>query len=305
MNGSRRRQVAQAQDSPKRRLHPGLCGLLFLLLSLALTAAGVTIWILWLRLTAGLSPEAALRRIDVLTIYVAMTLAAVAATWLCARYLDGELRPHVQLPLARRPLAHGLLGIAAGVATQGLIYLAGLLTGVYAARVNAGPGPEFWRYVLTMVFVALGEEIVHRGYLLRRWTDWLGRWPAAAATSLLFGAAHLMSPGAGVMSTLGICAHGMVYAWVVQASGSLWPAVGLHWAWNVMEGGVLGLPNSGRPEPFALIATAVNGPAWWTGGEFGPEAGVISLMAVPLAVLILWPAARPAYRPPAGRTAAR
>ncbi|MFO7274540.1 MAG: hypothetical protein DIU55_006700 [Bacillota bacterium] len=66
---------------------------------------------------------------------------------------------------------------------------------------------------------------------------------------------------------------------------------------------MLGLPNSGVAEPFALIATAVDGPAWWTGGAFGPEAGVIGLIGVPLAVLVLWPAARPAYRPSAARAA--
>ncbi len=289
---------------PRRRLHPGLSGFFSLPLTLLLTASGLALWTGCL-LLAGLSPDEALGRLNVLTIYVAMTLAALGSTWLCSRFLDGEPRPDYGLPLAPLPLAHGLAGIAAGVAAQGALYLAGLLTTVYAARWNAGPGPAFWHYALTQFFVAVGEELFHRGYLLRRWTAWLGRWPAAAATSLLFGAAHLLSPGAGILSTVGIAAHGLVYAWIVQATGSLWPAVGLHWAWNVMEAGVLGLPNSGTPAPFALVATAVNGPAWWTGGDFGPEAGVISLVAIPVAWLVLWPAARGAYRPSGAGTAAR
>lgn len=145
----RRRRWTREGLPGHRQLHPGLRGGLFLSLTLALAVVGFGIWTGWLRIAAGLPPQEVLPRLSVLTIYVLMILAALAATRLCARLLDGEPRPDLGLPLAGCPLAHGLLGIVAGLAAQGAADLAGLLTAAYTAQPNAGPGPAFWRYVLT------------------------------------------------------------------------------------------------------------------------------------------------------------
>ncbi len=110
----RRRRWTQEGLPGHRQLHPGLRGGLFLSLTLALAVVGFGIWTGWLRIAAGLPPQEVLPRLSVLTIYVLMILAALAATRLCARLLDGEPRPDLGLPLAGCPLAHGLLGIVAG-----------------------------------------------------------------------------------------------------------------------------------------------------------------------------------------------
>lgn len=269
------------------RLRPGLRALLFpplILGSAMLLFAG---WVALRWLSAGESLSDVIGRMNTLSANLIITLAALAATWLSDRFLDGEPRPNLALPLSSPALKRAALGVLAGVAMQGTLYTAGLLSGSYTAQSGTSPGAAFLRYVLAMVFVAAGEELMYRGYMLRRLTDSLGRWPAAWLTALLFTAPHLNNPGAWGMVLVGLIAKGLLYAWVVQHSGTLWPAVGLHWAWNVMEGAVLGLPNSGVSEPFALIRTAVEGPAWWTGGAFGPEAGLLTLLSLPVGFLIL------------------
>lgn len=269
------------------RLRPGLRALLFLPATLVCVVLVFAAWALYGWLTAGRTLADVLARMTTLRANLMITLAALAATWLCARLLDDEPRPSLALPLSALGLTQGLTGMLASTAMQATLYAAGLLSGAYVAQLGSPPGAAFLRYVLAMFFVAFGEELLYRGYLLRRLTESLGRWPAAWLTAILFTAPHMNNPGAWGMVVVGLVAHGLVDAWIVQESGSLWPAIGLHWAWNVIEGAVLGLPNSGVSEPFALVQTMVDGPAWWTGGAFGPEAGLLNLISLPVGFLVL------------------
>ena len=57
---------------------------------------------------------------------------------------------------------------------------------------------------------------------------------------------------------------------------SLWLVSGIHLAWNFAQGPIFGLPVSGIRFP-SLLYGEVQGPALWTGGDFGPEAGLVAL----------------------------
>jgi len=72
-------------------------------------------------------------------------------------------------------------------------------------------------------------------------------------------------------------------------TGSLWLALGAHLAWNVFEGPFFGLPVSGVviPSP-SVLEVSVRGQPWLTGGAFGPEAGLSSLVALVLGFAVLW-----------------
>jgi membrane protease YdiL (CAAX protease family) len=74
------------------------------------------------------------------------------------------------------------------------------------------------------------EEVLFRGVLflgLRRagWS-FVG---AAVASALCFGVAHVIMP-IGILAT---AAGGLLFAWVVDRWGSLWPAIGLHAGLNL------------------------------------------------------------------------
>ena len=63
----------------------------------------------------------------------------------------------------------------------------------------------------------------------------------------------------------------------------------MHVAWNVAEGPLLGFPLSGFDFPSAM-STSVHGPAFWTGGKFGPEAGFLGVLAnlAGIGALLAW-----------------
>ena len=71
-------------------------------------------------------------------------------------------------------------------------------------------------------------------------------------------------------------------------SGRLALAMGLHIAWNFFEGNVFGLPVSGvEPVGATFLSIEQSGPLLFTGGAFGPEAGVLTNAASVLGFLLI------------------
>jgi hypothetical protein len=89
-----------------------------------------------------------------------------------------------------------------------------------------------------------------------------------------------------VGSTLGLglgAVAGLLVALTAAAgyvlTGRLGLAVGFHAAWNVALGILFGHPVSGTVPPASVLVLEVSGPAAWTGGAFGPEAGLLGVLA--------------------------
>ena len=82
----------------------------------------------------------------------------------------------------------------------------------------------------TVAVAPLAEETFFRGFvfagLLPRW----GFWSAAAASGALFSAAHL-DPGSFVPFAL----VGMVLAWLYYRTNTLWTAIAMHFAFNLIS----------------------------------------------------------------------
>ena len=129
--------------------------------------------------------------------------------------------------------------------------------------------------VLTYLFVSVHEEVLFRGIFFRVIEESGGTYVALLASSLLFGLTHVFNPNATVLSGLAIAVEaGLLLGCAYVLTRSLWFPIGIHWAWNLFEGPLFGTPVSGTQETH-LLAGVVHGPALWTGGEFGPEGGLL------------------------------
>lgn len=140
----------------------------------------------------------------------------------------------------------------------------------------------------------VSEELLFRGILFRVIEPRIGTYAAIALTGVLFGGAHFFNPNATLWSSLAIATEaGFMLAAAYAATRNLWVPIGVHFGWNFAEGGIFSTGVSGVDAPQGLLDGVVSGPVALTGGEFGPEASVYSVLFGTLVTAgFLWQAHR-------------
>lgn len=187
-----------------------------------------------------------------------------------------EKRPLAELGFRSNGLAGFALGLLAGCLLIALIVGLLALTGTYQI-LKLGFTADFLIWTVTLLFAAMAEEFLFRGVLFRMTEDAWGSVPALIFSSFVFGLIHLANPGATMLSSLAIgLGGGVMLGGVYVLTRSLWVVSGLHLGWNLAQS-MFGLQVSGVTHP-EIIHARVTGPTLWTGGNFGPEAGLAALI---------------------------
>jgi uncharacterized protein len=259
-------------------------------------------------IVAGTSPMALVEATWVTLVIVPMAalLGVLGATFLSGRWFDRRPFKKFGICLSKAWWADFAFGLGLGAILMGLIFLVGWLSGglritgffeVYTTDTRFFSG-----LLLSLVFficVGLYEELLSRGYHLVNLAEGLNH-PmlgqrgalilAFLISSLAFGLLHLGNPNATWMSTINIALAGVFLGLGMVLTGSLAIPIGLHITWNFFQGNVFGFPVSGLKLGATVIATEATGPAWLTGGSFGPEAGLLGVgaMLVGSVLIILW-----------------
>lgn len=225
---------------------------------------------------------------------VLQAVGIVLATWIARRWLDRRSFTSLGLQHNRRALPDLLFGIGLGGLLMGLIFLLEWSLGwlhFEAFAWQSQPATEVLAglALFAAVFLAVGfyEELLFRGYQLQNLADGLNVPLALLITSGAFGLVHLGNPNATWASALGIFLAGLFLAYGWVRTGQLWIPIGIHIGWNYFQGPVFGFPVSGI-DTFRLLRHSIDGPALVTGGEFGPEAGLIVIPAIALGSLLIW-----------------
>ncbi|MDT0427709.1 CPBP family intramembrane glutamic endopeptidase [Streptomyces salyersiae] len=145
-----------------------------------------------------------------------------------------------------------------------------------------------------MAAAAFTEEVMFRGVLFRIIEEYTGTWIALISTGLVFGLMHLANPHADLWGAIAIAieAGGMLGAAYI-ATRSLWLPIGLHFGWNFAAAGIFSTEVSGNDTPQGLLDTTTSGPTPITGGAFGPEGSLYSVLFGALVTIgFLWLAHR-------------
>jgi CAAX protease family protein len=218
---------------------------------------------------------------------VAGVLSFAALTWLIGvRLLRLTARDLRWAPATAAPggFARGLgLGIVTALVTFGLSAILG------HTRLEADQGTigdylrRFSGILLLLIPAALFEEIMFRGVAQVVLARAVGRWGAILLISGLFALAHVRNPNTTPLGLLNIGLAGVFLGAAFYLPGGIWTAWGAHVAWNATLAG-LEAPVSGLPLQLPLINYSAGGPAWLTGGAFGPEGGLTASLAIGAAI---------------------
>jgi hypothetical protein len=238
--------------------------------------------------------------------------AMIAAVLVMARrLLDRRPVADVGFHISRRWWAE--LGLGAGL---GALLMLGTLCVELAMgwvricdTVVPSPGQPFAATILfglvAAAAVSFGEEASFRGYPIKNLTEGLGasRGAAVAAVSipaLFFALAHVSNPGATWLSTANTVLFGLLFGTAYLLTGELALPIGLHLAWDFLQGFGFGVVNTGAQYGSVLVL-APNGESGthWSGLPYGVEAGAMGTVTMMTGFLLLlagWTRTRPGTR---------
>jgi len=216
------------------------------------------------------------------------------SVYVARRWLDKRSFESLGLKLDNRTLLDILAGIGITFVQMGFIYILMLGLGWLTFE---GFAWEFdpinvvissvLTFFIAFIFVGWNEELLSRGYHLQTIASGLSLFWGVVISSAVFGLLHLGNPNATWVSAAGIFFAGLYLAYGYIRTKQLWLSIGLHIGWNFFEGVVFGFPVSGL-DIYALTRINVHGPEIWTGGAFGPEAGLIVLPSLILGGFLIY-----------------
>ena len=186
------------------------------------------------------------------------------------------------------------LGLGLGIGSLMILAVGAVESALGVAQFSWGqlaPSPFLgWGgALLVLLFVAAtNEELMFRGYPFQRLAESIGAPGAVAVFSALFGLVHLGNPNHTAVSTLNTVLVGVPLSIGYLRTRALWMPVGIHFAWNFLQGFGLGLPISGFSVPLSVLNAQVSGNVLLTGGRYGPEASVLTTMVIIAATGYLW-----------------
>jgi uncharacterized protein len=221
-------------------------------------------------------------------------LTITSSVYVARRWLDKRSFASLGLKLDRHTLLDILAGIGITFIQMGFIYVLMLGLGWLTFE---GFAWEFdpvgvvitsvLSFFIVFIFVGWNEELLSRGYHLQTIASGLNLFWGVIISSAIFGLLHLGNPNATWVSAAGIFFAGVFLAYGYIRTKQLWLSMGLHLGWNFFEGVVFGFPVSGL-DIYPLTRITVHGPELWTGGAFGPEAGLIVLPSLILGALLIY-----------------
>ncbi len=232
-------------------------------------------------------------------------VAVLLSVWLAGRLLDRRRFADFGLRFGRNWWIDFGFGLLLGALLMLAVFLIELAAGwvtVKGTLVTDNPNVPFAAAILPplLLFLAVGfyEELFSRGYQLRNMAEglnWRVIGPRGAIviallfSSAVFGLLHVFNPNASFISTFNIfVAGGILLAMGYLLTGELAIPIGVHITWNFFQGNVFGFPVSGGDYRWAtFISIEQGGPDLWTGGAFGPEAGLIGLAAILVGGLLI------------------
>lgn len=226
----------------------------------------------------------------------------LASLWLAGRFIDKRPFKQFGFSLSRRWWLDFVFGLLLGALLMAGIFAVEYALGwvkVTGAYQTHSSSFTFGVLIYITLFIAVGieEESLTRGYWLKNIAEGLNfprLGPRAALlisyflTSSIFGLLHLGNANASWVSTLNLIVAGLFLGLPVVLTGDLAISIGIHMTWNFFQGNVFGFPVSGSAPDTTYIAIQQGGPALWTGGAFGPEAGLIGIIAILVGSGLIW-----------------
>jgi hypothetical protein len=197
------------------------------------------------------------------------------------------------LPVSRALSRQTFEGAAAGFVMAGVVALGMFALGGVQIIGLAGSGRALvffaFAWLLANISVGISEEFWFRSYFQQTLWRSIGFWPASIVIALIFAAEHyFFKQGENIWDVITLVSLSLLMSYSILRTGTLWFAVGFHFAFDYMQLFVIGTPNGGLYPVGRLLDVRFKGPAWLTGGVLGTEASFLMYPMIALLWLYVW-----------------
>lgn len=188
---------------------------------------------------------------------------------------------------SRHNLLIGLAGgIGCGLAVT-LIPVALRMGDIVQAPQGHFDAPSLVFLTFVLLFGAVGEELLFRGYAFQLLVGYLGEWATVLPFGFLFAFMHLDNPNqTTVLGPLNTALWGIALGYAFLRSGDLWLPIGIHFGWNWTLP-LFGVNLSGFTMGVTGLTMRWNVADVWSGGQYGSEGGLFSTLVLGALVYFL------------------
>ena len=204
------------------------------------------------------------------------------ATVLALRIYQFGALPDIGLHWHRAAARHIALGIGLGGASA--LFVVGFPWLIDKAYFVPAPDYPFSPASILLVgivllFGALGEELIFRGYPFQLLAGKYGTYQILLPAGVLFAAAHAGNLNSSPLALFNTFLWGVLLGYSLLRSGDLWLPTGIHFGWNFTLP-LFGVNLSGFRMGMTGHTLEWRASDLWSGGSYGPEASVLTLLVV-------------------------
>jgi CAAX protease family protein len=232
------------------------------------------------------------RNAELFGVILTSLAAAIFANALCMRIFEASRLVEIGL-LWNHAAARNLgLGLVGGIGSAVLVIAPPLLVGAAHMQPVSNPQAGAGTLLFTAMMLLFGsayEEMLFRGYAFQILVREAGPSATVLPVGVLFAALHAFNPGAGYLSVANTAGFGILFGYAFLRSHDLWLPIGLHFGWNVTLP-LFGVNVSGLKIGVTGYTIEWSAGALWSGGDYGPEASVLTSVMMLVLGLYLWKA---------------
>ncbi len=130
--------------------------------------------------------------------------------------------------------------------------------------------------IFLFIAVAIVEEVLLRGYILRNLMLSFNKYVALIVSSTLFSLMHAFNPNIDLFSLFGLFIAGLLLGISYIHTKNLWFPIALHLSWNLFQT-LLGFNVSGQ-DFYSLVEFSIEKNNLLNGGAFGFEGSILSIL---------------------------
>jgi len=204
-------------------------------------------------------------------------LGTLLVIWLFMKFLDTESFLKVGFETENR-LNEFFIGIGIGALIMSTGYFLLLFLGEINFQRVVFNFKEIIISIGLFIIVAVMEEILFRGYILKNLMISFNKYVALLISSIIFALMHGLNPNMDLLSLTSIFLAGILLGISYIHTKNLWFPIGLHLSWNLFQT-ILGFNVSGQ-KSYSLIEFSIAENNIINGGDFGFEGSILSIIAM-------------------------